>query len=144
MSDAKIQRGDENSRSKNVFLDTKFSFYGGEFCVTQSYLTLFFLYVYRGRQRRRSKSASRVRHYSPAGRNRSRYLVREYFSDESSSAESEDDIIYRRRSQSNLVSLIKNKMYNNDNRMDGQGFDIVKAKNCQHLFCFEKIVSHFL
>lgn len=107
MSDAKIQRGDENNRSKNVFLDTKFSFYGGEFCVTQSYLTLFFLYVYRGRQRRRSKSASRVRHYSPAGRNRSRYLVREYFSDESSSAESEDDIIYRRRSQSNLVSLIK-------------------------------------
>ena len=107
MSDAKIQRDDENNRSKNVFLDTKFSFYGGEFCVTQSYLTLFFLYVYRGRQRRRSKSASRVRHYSPAGRNRSRYLVREYFSDESSSAESEDDIIYRRRSQSNLVSLIK-------------------------------------
>ncbi|XP_061164853.1 uncharacterized protein LOC133173820 isoform X2 [Saccostrea echinata] len=54
----------------------------------------------RGRARRRSKSASRVRHYSPDGRNRSRYLVREYLSDESSSAESEDDIVYRRRSRS--------------------------------------------
>ncbi|XP_065933670.1 serine/arginine repetitive matrix protein 2 isoform X4 [Magallana gigas] len=54
----------------------------------------------RGRPRRRSKSASRVRHYSPDGRNRSRYLIREYISDDSSSAESEDDIIYRRRSRS--------------------------------------------
>ena len=100
----------KTNRSKNVlevmfFKTLNFYLYGGEF--VYSYLNIFFLYVYRGRQRRRSKSASRVRHYSPAGRNRSRYLVREYFSDESSSAESEDDIIYRRRSQSNLVSLIK-------------------------------------
>ena len=35
-------------------------------------------------------------------------------------------------------------MYNNDNGIDGQSFDIVKAKNWQHLFCFEKIVSLFL
>ncbi|XP_021361526.1 uncharacterized protein LOC110455627 [Mizuhopecten yessoensis] len=54
--------------------------------------------VRRSRPRQRSKSASRIRHYSPEGRGRSRYLVREYRS-ESESAESEDEL-YQRRSQS--------------------------------------------
>ncbi|XP_052094409.1 uncharacterized protein LOC127730185 isoform X1 [Mytilus californianus] len=48
------------------------------------------------RPRRRSKSASsRVRHYSPDGRNRAKYIVKEYYT-ESSSAESEDEIHVRR------------------------------------------------
>jgi len=47
------------------------------------------------RPRRRSKSASRVRHYSPDGRRRSKYIVKEYYT-ESSSAESDDDILIRR------------------------------------------------
>ncbi|KAK3087416.1 hypothetical protein FSP39_005595 [Pinctada imbricata] len=53
----------------------------------------------RRRPRRRSKSASRVQDYSPQGRSRSRYVFREYVT-ESSSAESDDDIVYRRRSRS--------------------------------------------
>ncbi|XP_063423913.1 titin homolog isoform X2 [Mytilus trossulus] len=48
------------------------------------------------RPRRRSKSASsRVRHYSPDGRNRAKYIVKEYYT-ESSSAESEDEVHVRR------------------------------------------------
>ncbi|XP_060064275.1 uncharacterized protein LOC132544669 [Ylistrum balloti] len=54
--------------------------------------------VRRTRPRQRSKSATRVRHYSPEGKRRSRYLVREYRS-ESESAESEDEF-YHRRSRS--------------------------------------------
>ncbi|XP_069121674.1 microtubule-associated protein futsch-like isoform X2 [Argopecten irradians] len=54
--------------------------------------------VRRSRPRQRSKSATRVRHYSPEGRRRSRYLVREYRS-ESESAESDDEV-YLRRSRS--------------------------------------------
>lgn len=44
--------------------------------------------------RRRSKSASsRVRHYSPDGRQRARYIVKEYYTE---SSESDDDIVISR------------------------------------------------
>lgn len=48
------------------------------------------------RPRRRSKSASsRVRHYSPDGRRRAKYIVKEFYT-ESSSAESDDDVVITR------------------------------------------------
>ena len=61
----------------------------------QQYMMTYLL-CFRRRPRRRSKSASRMQDYSPHGRSRARYVVREYITD-SSSAESEDDIVYRRR-----------------------------------------------
>ncbi|XP_045200672.2 uncharacterized protein LOC123554492 isoform X3 [Mercenaria mercenaria] len=55
------------------------------------------------RTRARSKSwgrSGRIRHYSPDGRIRSRYFVREFGNDESDSAESEEEVAPRRRSRS--------------------------------------------